>query len=104
REELLEVELQATTTRCKELRHNLQETKSLIPTTEASVMVGDGLSDGNNNRHDENPVGRRRRTAAAAPATPADTPHRRPPRPGLANAEDPGEDVEDEEEEEHEGE
>lgn len=56
--------------------------------------MGDGEGDGN--RHND-PVGRRRSTTAA-PATAADIPHRRPPRPGLAHAEDTGEDEEEEEE------
>ena len=77
-----------------------QETKSLIPTTEeASLVAGGGEGDGS--RHDDL-VGRRSKstTTAAPPATAADTPHRRPPpRPGLAHADDPGEDEEEREEE-----
>ncbi|CAM9506541.1 unnamed protein product, partial [Ectocarpus fasciculatus] len=42
REELLEVELQAAKTRCEELRHHLQETKSMIPATALVVVDGGG--------------------------------------------------------------
>ncbi|CAM9395099.1 unnamed protein product [Ectocarpus sp. 12 AP-2014] len=42
REELLEVELQAAKTRCEELRHHLQETKSMIPATALVVVEGGG--------------------------------------------------------------
>ncbi|CAM9898204.1 unnamed protein product, partial [Ectocarpus sp. 8 AP-2014] len=50
REELLEVELQAAKTRCEELRHHLQETKSMIPATALVVVEGGGGEGGGGGR------------------------------------------------------